>query len=138
MNRLTLGEVGAVFVLAPNSLRVLERIGLHDKVTRVGARFTGIEICHADGTEMTAWSLGATGGFTLFGMHRAGMVNLLVDSLPCDALYLNHRWVAPVGGVHAGRRPCRGDVRERGECRGRCSGGVSTTGSYCGNGRKGG
>ncbi len=88
------GEVGAGFMLAPNSLRVLGRIGLHDRITRVGAPFTGVEICEADGTEVSSLSLGEGGEYTMFGMYRADMVDLLVSSLPGDALHLDHRCVA--------------------------------------------
>jgi len=44
------------FYLALDSLRVLERLGLYDKVSQAGERFTGIEIWHADGTETAGWS----------------------------------------------------------------------------------
>ncbi|MGW5940048.1 FAD-dependent monooxygenase [Streptomyces celluloflavus] len=89
-----LGEVGAGFMLAPNSLRVLERLGLHDKVTRIGAPFTGFAVCQADGTEVSSLPVGGSDGYTMFGMHRADMVDLLVSSLPGDALHIGHRCVA--------------------------------------------
>ncbi|TBO57710.1 2-polyprenyl-6-methoxyphenol hydroxylase [Streptomyces kasugaensis] len=89
-----LGEVGAGFMLAPNSLRVLERLGLHDKVTRIGAPFTGFAVCQADGTEVSSLPVGGSDGYTMFGVHRADMVDLLVSSLPGDALHIGQRCVA--------------------------------------------
>ncbi|MEV6025222.1 FAD-dependent monooxygenase [Streptomyces sp. NPDC052036] len=89
-----LGEVGAGFMLAPNSLRVLERLGLYDKVAQVGAPFTGLEICQADGAEVSSLSLGGDGEYTMFGMYRPDMVDLLVSSLPAEAVHLSHRCVA--------------------------------------------
>ncbi|MFI9272134.1 FAD-dependent monooxygenase [Kitasatospora sp. NPDC052896] len=87
-------EVGAGFMLAPNSLRVLERLGLHDEITRFGAHFTGFTVCRADGTEVSSVPLGGADGYTMFGMYRADMVNLLVSGLPGDALHIDHRCVA--------------------------------------------
>src|SRR3954471_21786990 len=75
----TLGEIGAGLTIFPNALRQLERMGLGEALTAVGAKIgDGSQICRADGTVVgpivTTDSSGWNG---VYGMHRADLLNVL-------------------------------------------------------------
>jgi salicylate hydroxylase len=91
----TLGEVGAGVFVYPNSLRQLERLGLGEKLAKVGAKIgPGSEYYRMDGSlvgpVVTTDSSGWNG---MYGMHRADFLNVLADALPPEAIRTGHRCV---------------------------------------------
>lgn len=87
-----LGDVGAGVVLAPNSLRVLSRLGVEDRVARVGVRFTDSQFRRADGTVVSSETYSAPGNMRL-ALHRADLVTALAASLPQEVVYTGYQCV---------------------------------------------
>lgn len=88
-----LGEVGAGIGVAPNGLRVLERLGLRSSVEGAAARYgEGSVYYRADGTyigDMT--TADSSGRYFTLGLHRADLVSALAEALPADAVHVGHR-----------------------------------------------
>jgi salicylate hydroxylase len=90
-----LGEVGAGVFIFPNGLRQLERMGLGDALSAVGAKVgDGSEYYRMDGTVvgriLTTDSSGWNG---LYGMHRADLLRALAASIPPSAVRTGHRCI---------------------------------------------
>jgi salicylate hydroxylase len=90
-----LKEVGAGVFIYPNSLRQLERMGLSEAMSRVGARVgSGSEYCRMDGTVvgkiLTTDSNGWNG---MYGMHRADLLQVLADALPSNIIHTGHKCI---------------------------------------------
>src|SRR5271169_4438005 len=88
-----LGEVGAGVFIFPNGLRQLERMGLREALSQVGAKVgVGSEYYRMDGTIvgriLTTDSSGWNG---LYGMHRADLLRVLAEALPQDSMRTDHR-----------------------------------------------
>ena len=77
-----LAEVGAGVVLAPNSLRLLERLGLGAEIARRGARLTDTTLCLADGRRAVHDPDQFSRAGERVGMHRADLLGMLADRLP--------------------------------------------------------
>ena len=91
-----LGEVGAGVFIYPNALRHLDRMGLGEALSKVGAKVgAGSEYYRMDGTVvgriLTTDSSGWNG---LYGMHRADLLTVLAEALPPSAIRTGHRCVA--------------------------------------------
>jgi len=90
-----LGEVGAGIGVAPNGLRMYERLGLRPAIEAVAARYgDGSVYYRADGTqtgEMT--TADSTGRYFTLGLHRADLVGVLADALPAEVVRTGHRLV---------------------------------------------
>lgn len=88
-----LGEVGAGLGIAPNGLRVYEKVGLRPGVEEVSARYgSGSRYHHADGTyvgEMTTED--SSGKYYTLGVHRADLMSILETSLPSESIKVGHR-----------------------------------------------
>ncbi|MCU1438721.1 MAG: 2-polyprenyl-6-methoxyphenol hydroxylase [Naasia sp.] len=90
-----LGEVGAGIGVAPNGLRVYERLGLRDAIESVAARYgDGSVYYRADGTLIGGMTTADSSSryFTL-GLHRADFVGVLTAALPPEAVRTGHRLV---------------------------------------------
>jgi salicylate hydroxylase len=85
-----LAEVGAGVVLAPNSLRLLDRMGLGARISQLGTRLSDTRLCLADGQPAAHGpdQFGRPG--QLVGMHRADMLALLADALPAGTVRTGH------------------------------------------------
>jgi salicylate hydroxylase len=89
-----LSEVGAGLALQPNGVRMLRRLGLGDGIARWGARWTDPQFRRADGTLVARmWPAGAGAAIEFYGMHRADLLQLLLDSLPEQVVNTDHRCV---------------------------------------------
>ena len=86
-----LAEVGAGVVLTPNSLRLLDRLGLGTGIFRLGVRLTDSRLCRADGQPAAHRPDQFARPGQLVGMHRADLLALLADSLPDGAVRTGHR-----------------------------------------------
>ena len=90
-----LGEVGAGIGVAPNGLRMYERLGLREKIEDVAARYgDGSVYYRADGAligDMTTTD--SSGNYFTLGLHRADFVGVLASALPADAIRTGHRLV---------------------------------------------
>lgn len=88
-----LGEVGAGVGVAPNGLRMFDRLGLRSAVEAVGAVY-GEGSCYyrADGEligQMT--NSDSSGRYRTLGLHRADLVGVLAEALGADRVRTGHR-----------------------------------------------
>ena len=89
VQRLT--EVGAGVSLAPNGLRVLERLGLGAIVERVGARYMQAQLLLSDGRPARHEPDQFTRPGRNLGIHRADMLALLAAQLPAGTVRTGHQ-----------------------------------------------
>ncbi len=86
-----LTEVGAGVSLAPNGLRMLDRLGVGDGIARLGARYMSTQLRLSNGQparyEMHQWSQPGRN----VGIHRADLLGLLVEQLPPGTVRTEHR-----------------------------------------------
>jgi salicylate hydroxylase len=90
-----LKEVGAGVFIYPNSLRQMERMGLKEPLSMVGAKVgSGSEYYRKDGTLvgkiLTTDSSGWNG---MYGMHRADLLEALANALPKDIIHTGHKCI---------------------------------------------
>ncbi|KAB1648438.1 NAD(P)-binding protein [Pseudoclavibacter endophyticus] len=88
-----IGEVGAGIGVAPNGLRMYERLGLRGAIEAVAARYAdGSSYFRADGEpigEMT--TADSSGQYFTLGLHRADLVDVLATALGRERLRTGHR-----------------------------------------------
>jgi salicylate hydroxylase len=86
-----LAEVGAGVALAPNGLRMLEKLGVGDGIERLGARHSSTELRLSDGRparhEPHQFALAGRN----IGIHRADLLGLLVAELPPGTVRTGHQ-----------------------------------------------
>ncbi|MFE6735936.1 FAD-dependent monooxygenase [Microbacterium sp. NPDC057650] len=100
-----LGEVGAGVTVAPNAARVLERLGVLDRIRSLGAVPDGHGVyLDAMGRMVTdaAWEDTAK-QYQNIGMYRPDLIGALADEVDPDTVRLGHR-LASVETVDAGAR----------------------------------
>jgi salicylate hydroxylase len=95
----SLREVGAGIQVSPNASRVLHRLGLADKLTKLGVRPGALHQRRwDDGRTLLKTPLGDTVikafGFPHYQSHRADVLSMLIDALPAERLHVGHRLVA--------------------------------------------
>ncbi len=89
-----LKEVGAGVALHPNGVRMLRRLGFREEVARYGARWKDPQFRHPDGRLVARWWRPEDAErYEIFGIHRADLLQLLVDRLPATIIHTNHRCV---------------------------------------------
>ncbi|MFC8435855.1 FAD-dependent monooxygenase [Streptomyces sp. NPDC057253] len=90
-----LGEVGAGVLVTPNSLRLLERIGLADELARVGGAVgEGSTYYRHDGQPVSRILTADSNGWNgMYGMHRADLLGVLADALPAERVHTGHQCV---------------------------------------------
>ena len=86
-----LAEVGAGVSLAPNGLRMLERLGVGDGIERLGARHSSTELRLSDGRPARHEPHQFARAGRNVGMHRADLLGLLADQLPPGTVRTGHR-----------------------------------------------
>jgi salicylate hydroxylase len=89
------GEVGAGVMITPNSLRLMDRIGIGSAVAAVGAN-VGEGSCYyrEDGSPVAdIVTFDSTGWQGMFGVHRADLLRVLVENVPAERLHTGHRAV---------------------------------------------
>jgi salicylate hydroxylase len=86
-----LTEVGAGVSLAPNGLRMLERLGVGEQVRRAGARYSEVQLRLSDGrlVRHEPYQFSVAGQNT--GIHRADLLALLARRLPPGSVHTGHR-----------------------------------------------
>jgi salicylate hydroxylase len=86
-----LTEVGAGVSLAPNGLRVPDRLGVGEAVALVGARHVSTQLRPSDGAPArhAPHQFARAGRNT--GIHRADLLGLLVERLPQGTVRTGHR-----------------------------------------------
>jgi salicylate hydroxylase len=91
-----LGEVGAGLFAYPNGLRQLERMGLGETLTKVGARVGwGSEYYRMDGTVVGPVMVTDSSGWNgFYGLHRADLLTALAQAFPAAAIRTGHRCIA--------------------------------------------
>ena len=86
-----LAEVGAGVSLAPNGLRVLDRLGFSDDIERLGARYMSAQLTLQDGRPAPHQPDQFTRPGQNLGIHRADMLALLAAQLPPGTVHTGHR-----------------------------------------------
>jgi salicylate hydroxylase len=86
-----LTEVGAGVSLAPNGLRVLERLGVGEGIRRLGARHTSAELRLSDGQPARHEAHQFARAGRNVGIHRADLLALLAEQLPPGTVRTGHR-----------------------------------------------
>ena len=89
-----LTEVGAGVSLAPNGLRMLERLGVGDGITRLGAPYATSAMRLSDGRPARYEPHEFAQAGLNVGMHRADLLALLAGQLPPAAVVTGHRCVS--------------------------------------------
>ena len=90
-----LKEVGAGVALHPNGVRMLRKLGFGDEVARYGARWFDPRFLRHDGTLVAPWWPPDQGpAVEIYGMHRADLLQMLLDRLPREVVHADHRCVA--------------------------------------------
>ena len=89
-----LTEVGAGVSLAPNGLRVLERLGVGDTVARIGARHARTQLSLSDGSPASHEPDQFARPGRNIGIHRADLLELLAEQLPPGTVNTGHRAVS--------------------------------------------
>ena len=86
-----LGEVGAGVQLFPNSMRVLQRLGVAEEVARHAAPVTEFWSFGSDGSLTGHQIAGVDGPITSMPMYRPDLVAILAAALPAGILHTGHR-----------------------------------------------
>ena len=86
-----LAAVGAGVSLAPNGLRMLERLGVGDGVERLGARHVSTQLLLCDGRPARHEPDQFTQAGRNVGIHRADLLGLLAGQLPPGTVRTGHR-----------------------------------------------
>ncbi len=89
-----LTEVGAGVSLAPNGLRMLERLGVGQAVERVGVRYMSNRLLLSDGQPASHEPHHFSQPGTNVGIHRADLLALLAAQLPAALVRTGHRCTA--------------------------------------------
>jgi salicylate hydroxylase len=100
-----LTEVGAGVSLAPNGLRILERLGAGDGVRQLGARYMSAELRLSNGRPARHRPYQWTRPGQNVGIHRADLLTLLAGQLPPGTVRTGHRctdFSQDAGGATAG------------------------------------
>ena len=90
-----LGEIGAGLTVFPNSLRQLERMGMGEALSAVGAKISiGSQVCRSDGTVVAPMETTDSSGWNgIYGMHRADLLTVLATDLPPDTVRTDYRCI---------------------------------------------
>src|SRR3984885_15905488 len=86
-----LTEVGAGVSLAPNGLRMLDRLGVSEGIARLGARHLVTQLRLSDGQPASHESHQFARAGRNVGIHRADLLALLVEQLPPGTVRTGHR-----------------------------------------------
>ena len=86
-----LAEVGAGVSLAPNGLRMLERLGVGEQVRRVGVRYAASQLRLPDGRAVRHEPYQFAMAGQNVGIHRADLLALLAGQLPPGTVRTGHR-----------------------------------------------
>ena len=86
-----LAEVGAGVSLAPNGLRMLERLGVGEQVRRVGARYASAQLRLPDGRAVRHQPYQFAMAGHNVGIHRADLLALLAGQLPPGTVRTGHQ-----------------------------------------------
>jgi salicylate hydroxylase len=86
-----LAEVGAGVSLAPNGLRMLERLGVGDGIARLGARHVATQLRLCDGRPVDHQPHQFARPGRNVGIHRADLLELLAAQLPPGTVRTGHR-----------------------------------------------
>jgi salicylate hydroxylase len=90
-----LGEIGAGVLMTPNSLRLLERMGLGGPLAKVGASVgKGSQYYRMDGTPVAPILTTDSSGWNgMYGMHRADLLGVLAATLPDGNINVGHKCI---------------------------------------------
>jgi salicylate hydroxylase len=89
-----LTEVGAGVSLAPNGLRMLERLGVGAGIARLGARHASTQLRLSDGRPARHEPHQFAQAGQNVGIHRADLLDLLAGQLPPGTVRTGHRCVS--------------------------------------------
>lgn len=89
-------EIGAGVGVAPNALRLLDRVGLGDQVREIGSprSIATVRTWQGEVVPVGNWPYASAGGGADYTVHRAEFQGILVNALPAEVLRLDHHAVA--------------------------------------------
>ncbi|MET0699090.1 MAG: FAD-dependent monooxygenase, partial [Mycobacterium sp.] len=89
-------EIGAGLGLAPNSLRLLDGIGVGDQVRKIGCAggIAGVRTWRGEILPVGDWPYAHITNADAYTVHRAEFQSVLVDALPQELMRLNHQFVS--------------------------------------------
>jgi salicylate hydroxylase len=89
-----LKEVGAGLAIHPNGVRMLRRLGFGEQLQRFGARWVDPQFRRSDGSMIAPWwPAGSAEDIEIYGMHRADLLQILLDRLSPTIVHPDHRYV---------------------------------------------
>jgi salicylate hydroxylase len=89
-----LKEVGAGVAIHPNGVRALRHLGFGEGLARSGARWVDARFQHPDGQLIAPfWPMAEAAHIEVYGVHRADLLQLLLEPLPAETLHVDHRCV---------------------------------------------
>jgi salicylate hydroxylase len=90
-----LSEIGAGVQLTPNSVRLLEGLGLGGEIDRCGARASNrSQYLRHDATAIAPITTTDSHGWNaVMGMHRADLIDILAAPLPDESVHTGHRCI---------------------------------------------
>ena len=90
-------EIGAGMTIHPNATRLLDKMGFGGALRRIGSPTAGIRLLSMNGEPITAGRPANLPPLSEAGqgynVHRAELLEILVDALPSSGIHLNHRCV---------------------------------------------
>ncbi|HEY1297920.1 MAG TPA: FAD-dependent monooxygenase [Chloroflexota bacterium] len=87
-----LKEVGAGVAIHPNGVRMLRRLGFGEQLAHLGARWTDPQFRHPDDRLIAPfWPASEGERIEVYGMHRADLLQMLLDPLPPEVIHPGHR-----------------------------------------------
>ena len=89
-----LTEVGAGVSLAPNGLRMLERLGVGEGIGRLGARYASTQLLLSDGRPVPHRPYEFSMPGRNVGIHRADLLGLLAGQLPAGTVWTGRQCAA--------------------------------------------
>src|SRR5262245_53853355 len=82
-------EVGAAIIMWPNAMRVLQRLGLAERICRLGDAITHTRWLDQSGKLLNQVELPKTDAPAI-ALHRADLQHELLQALPPDSIHLGH------------------------------------------------
>jgi 2-polyprenyl-6-methoxyphenol hydroxylase-like FAD-dependent oxidoreductase len=97
-----LKEVGAGVAIHPNGVRMVRHLGLGEELARYGARWLDPQFRRFDGSLVAPfWPSSEAARIEVFGMHRADLLQMLLDQVPSEAVHPAHRCVGFEQDAHS-------------------------------------
>jgi salicylate hydroxylase len=90
-----LGEVGAGVLITPNSMRLMDRMGIGEAVAAIGGTVSeGSSYYREDGSPVAPiLTVDSTGWNGMYGVHRADLLSALIAAVPPERVHVDHHYI---------------------------------------------